>query len=59
MLAVSVFAVLSALLVCGKLLRLYIPFLQRLYLPSSVIGGFVGLALVSCFRDAIPADWIA
>ena len=59
MLAVTVFAVLSALLVCGKLLRLYIPFLQRLYLPSSVIGGFVGLALVSCFRDHIPPEWIA
>ena len=59
MLAVSVFAVLSALLVCGKLLRLYVPFLQRLYLPSSVIGGFVGLALLSCFRDSIPAEWVA
>ena len=59
MLAVSVFAVLSALLVCGKLLRLYVPFLQRLYLPSSVIGGFVGLALLSCFRAHVPAEWIA
>ena len=59
MLAVTVFAVLSALLVCGKLLRLYVPFLQRLYLPSSVIGGFVGLALVSCFRDCVPAEWIS
>ena len=59
MLAVSVFAVLSFLLVCGKLLRLYVPFLQRLYLPSSVIGGFIGLALVSCFREHIPPEWIA
>ena len=59
MLAVSVFAVLSALLVCGKILRLYVPFLQRLYLPSSVIGGFVGLALLSCFRDSIPTEWVA
>ena len=59
MLAVTVFAVLSALLVCGKLLRLYVPFLQRLYLPSSVIGGFVGLALLSCFREHVPAEWIA
>ncbi len=59
MLAVSVFAVLSFLLVCGKLLRLYVPFLQRLYLPSSVIGGFIGLALISCFREHIPPEWIA
>ena len=59
MLAVSVFAILSFLLVCGKLLRLYVPFLQRLYLPSSVIGGFIGLALISCFREHIPPEWIA
>ena len=59
MLAVSVFAVLSALLVCGKLLRLYVPFLQRLYLPSSVIGGLVGLAAVSLFRGHIPPEWIS
>ena len=59
MLAVSVFAVLSLLLVCGKLLRLRFRFLQRLYLPSSVIGGLVGLAAVSLFRAHIPPEWIA
>ena len=59
MLAVSVFAVLSLLLVCGKLLRLRFRFLQRLYLPSSVIGGLVGLAAVSLFREHIPPEWIA
>ena len=59
MLAVAVFAVLSALLVCGKVLRLYVPCLQRLYLPSSVIGGLVGLALLSCFREHVPEEWIA
>ena len=59
MLAVSVFAVLSLLLVCGKLLRLHLTFLQRLYLPSSVIGGLIGLVAVSLFRPHIPAEWIA
>ena len=59
MLAISLFAVLSLLLVCGKLLRLHLTFLQRLYLPSSVIGGLIGLAAVSLFRDHIPAEWIA
>ena len=59
MLAVSVFAVLSLLLVCGKLLRMSFTFLQRLYLPSSVIGGGVGLVVVSLFRDRIPAEWIS
>ena len=59
MLAVSLFAVLSLLLVCGKLLRLRFTFLQRLYLPSSVIGGLVGLLVVSLFRERIPAEWIS
>ena len=59
MTAVSVFALLSLLLVCGKLLRLSCPLLQRLYLPSSVIGGFLGLLLVSLFREHIPPEWIA
>ena len=59
MTAVSVFAVLSLLLVCGKLLRIHFRFLQRLYLPSSVIGGLVGLAAVSLFRAHIPPEWIA
>ena len=58
MLAVSIFAVLSLLLVCGKLLRLHLTFLQRLYLPSSVIGGLIGLVAVSLFRPHIPAEWI-
>ena len=59
MLPVSIFAVLSLLLVCGKILRLNFTFLQRLYLPSSVIGGLVGLAIASFFRDLIPAEWIS
>jgi len=59
MLAVSLFAVLSLLLVCGKLLRLHFTFLQRLYLPSSVIGGLVGLLVVSLLRERIPTEWIA
>ena len=59
MTAVSVFAALSLLLVCGKLLRIAIPLLQRLYLPSSVIGGFVGLAILSLCPDLVPSDWVA
>ncbi len=59
MTAVSVFAILSLLLVCGKLLRMRCTFLQRLYLPSSVIGGFLGLLLVNLFRPSIPPGWIA
>jgi ESS family glutamate:Na+ symporter len=36
---------LSVLLLIGKLLRTKIVLLQKLFLPASIIGGFVGLAL--------------
>ena len=61
--AVALFAVLSLLLVCGKLLRLRCSFLQRLYLPSSVIGGLLGLLLVHVFKGSsvvhVPDAWIS
>jgi len=59
MMAVCVFVALSALLFIGKIVRMKLAFLQRLYLPSSVVGGLVGLALVSAFGQYIPADGIA
>lgn len=54
--AVIIFCFLSLLLFVGKLIRLAVPVLQRLYLPSSVIGGLVGLVLISCFEEYIPAE---
>jgi len=54
--AVIVFAILCCLLVIGKFLRLRLPILQRLYLPSSVIGGAVGLAVFSCFPNLLPPE---
>ena len=53
---VITFAVLGALLVIGKVLRMRISFLQRLYLPSSVVGGIVGLIVFTLFRNYIPTD---
>ena len=47
--AIVIFCILAVLLVVGKVLRVSIPLLQRLYLPSSVIGGFVGLIIFQCF----------
>lgn len=43
--AIISFCGLCTLLVIGKALRTAIPLLQRLYLPSSVIGGLVGACL--------------
>jgi ESS family glutamate:Na+ symporter len=37
------FCVLSALLLIGTFLRSFVPVFQKLFLPASVIGGFVGL----------------
>ena len=54
--AVVIFAVLSLLLVLGKALRVRFAFLQRLYLPSSVIGGLVGLVVVTALGARAPAE---
>lgn len=56
MTAIIVFCMLSMLLILGKLIRMAIPFLQRCYLPSSVIGGLVGLVIFQCFPGLIPAE---
>lgn len=56
MTAIIVFCTLSVLLVIGKVVRIYIPLLQRCYLPSSVIGGIFGLIMVQCFPTLLPAD---
>ena len=56
MTAVIIFAALSILLISGKILRVQIPLLQRLYLPSSIVGGLLGLLIISCFREHIPVN---
>jgi len=56
MTAVLVFCTLSLFLVLGKVLRVFIPLLQKLYLPSSIIGGAVALTLFKCFPGLMPAD---
>ncbi len=59
MLAVIVFCLLSVLLIIGKMLRSSFQIFQRTYLPSSVIGGLIGLLLLTVFRDFIPEEWIS
>lgn len=57
MTAIIVFCILSLLLVAGKVLRTLIPLFQKLYLPSSVIGGLLGLIIFSIFGSKIPLEW--
>lgn len=59
MTAVLSFCALCLLLLAGKFLRMNFSIFQRLYLPSSVIGGGLGLLLLSCFGEKIPAAWHA
>ncbi|MBP5319830.1 MAG: sodium:glutamate symporter [Kiritimatiellae bacterium] len=53
--AIIVFSSLCTLLFVGKLLRINCPVFQRLYLPSSVIGGLIGLTILSTCGKWIPA----
>ena len=53
---------LCLLLGAGHLLRMRVRLLRKLYLPSCVIGGLVGLAVLqvaSAFGKPVPAPWTA
>ncbi|MFP4104934.1 MAG: sodium/glutamate symporter [Phycisphaerae bacterium] len=59
---VELFIALSLLVGAGHLLRTLIKPLQWLYIPSAVIGGVLGLAVVQVAQatgNPLPAEWIA
>lgn len=58
------FAVLAGFLILGMILRAKIKFLQSLFLPASVIGGFIGLVLGPIVLGdyavvPIPEEWLS
>jgi len=53
------FCGLCLLIVLGKCLRVKVRLLQKLYLPSSVIGGLLGLIILQMFGQWIPGEWTA
>lgn len=53
------FCGLCLLLALGKLLRVRVRFFQRLYLPSSVIGGLLGLIVLQTCGKWISPGWTA
>ena len=59
MVAVQVFCLLSLLLVIGKILRTGVPLLQKLYLPSAVVGGIVGMIAIQLFPGVIDRELVA
>lgn len=50
------FGMLSALLIFGKLLRMAVPLLEALFLPSSVIAGLFGLVVMTVLEIYVDAD---
>lgn len=55
--AVMSFCALCLFLVIGKLLRIGLPILQRLYLPASVIGGIVALVWLNTGAKYFSPSW--
>jgi ESS family glutamate:Na+ symporter len=57
------FCVLSALLLLGTFLRGIVPVFRKLFLPASVIGGFIGLLIGPIIWNGggipFPREWIA
>ncbi|MEM6469933.1 MAG: sodium/glutamate symporter [Planctomycetota bacterium] len=51
--------IVAALLLAGVFIRQRIPILRRLFIPASVISGFLGLALVICVQQfADSTTWV-
>ena len=56
---VTSFSGLCLLLVLGKFLRVKIKIFQKLYLPSSVIAGILGLIIIQISGSSVPSGWTA
>jgi len=56
--AVTAFCLLSLLLFFGKIIRVSVPLLQKCYLPSSVIGGVLGLVLFQYFPQLFKPEMV-
>ncbi|MFQ5964524.1 MAG: sodium/glutamate symporter [Candidatus Scalinduaceae bacterium] len=59
MIIVTSFCGLCLLLIIGKLVRVKIKLFQKLYLPSSVIGGIIGLIIIQTSGNSLPTNWTA
>lgn len=53
-LLIEAFGIFSVLLLIGTFLRAKVPVFQNLYLPASVIGGFIGLILGPNMLNILP-----
>ena len=53
------FAILGILLVAGTILRLYVPFIKKFFLPASLIAGIIGLLLGPSVLNVIPQNIVS
>ncbi len=53
------FAILGILLVAGTILRLYVPFIKKFFLPASLIAGVIGLLLGPSVLNIIPQNIVS
>ncbi len=59
MTVVMSFCGLCLLVALGKLLRVKVRLFQRLYMPSSIIAGLLGLLVIQVCGDRLPSEWTA
>ena len=48
------FAILGILLVVGTILRLYVPFIKKFFLPASLIAGIIAFCSAPVFSMSFP-----
>lgn len=52
-------AILGILLLVGTIIRLYVPFIKKFFLPASLIAGFIGLLLGPSVLNVIPENIVS
>lgn len=57
--AILPFCALCLLLIIGMAIRSFFPIFQRFFIPSSVIGGFIGLFLANTWGHVISPEWFS
>lgn len=57
MTAIMSFCAICVLLATGMAIRSFFPIFQRLFIPASVIGGFIGLIVINALGHILSPDW--
>ena len=52
-------AILGILLLLGTIIRLYVPFVKKFFIPASLVAGFLGLLLGPNVLNVIPQNIVS